>query len=89
VTTKANLEQDTPIGHFSFSHLKSNYFNFGFYRATDDGHHFLVETPLKALVDYIVLRKKTYRNMGEIVEMLGIYKSYRLQLILRDLRTKA
>jgi hypothetical protein len=111
VTTRPHLEYETPIGHFSFSHLKSDYFNFGFYRAIDGRVKYLIATPLKALMDYIVLRKKNYQsiedlqqdlrfdfdefftnkhfvNREKIDEMLGIYKSYRLQLILKALRKK-
>ena len=111
VTTRKNLEQDTPIGHFSFSHLKTNYFNFGFYQVREADCRYLVATPLKALMDYIVLRKKFYKtiedleedlrfdfdefksykefvNREKVDEMLFIYKSYRIQIILKEMRKK-
>ena len=84
VTTQLRLEQKTPVGQFSYSHLKSNYFNFGFYRAQEKMNHqevkFLIATPLKALMDYIVLRKKNYRRIEEVEEDLRFnlleFKSY-------------
>ena len=111
VTTKNNLEQQTPVGHFSFSYLKTEFFNFGFYRVKDGDNQFLIATPLKALVDYIVLNNKKYKTVEEIEgdlrfdfedfksftdfvntekinEMLEIYKSHRIQVILKDIRKK-
>lgn len=70
VTTKNNLEQQTPVGHFSFSYLKTAHFNFGFYRVKDGDHQFLIATPLKALVDYILLKQKQYKTIEEIEEDL-------------------
>lgn len=109
VTTNLNLEQQTPVGQFSYSHLRSNYFNFGFYRAKEGEYRFLIATPLKALVDYIVLKKKLYStiedieadlrfdfdefktyqkfvNKDKIDEMLKIYKTYRIQIILKEIK---
>jgi hypothetical protein len=111
VATKPGFEQKTPVGQFSFSYLKTEYFNFGFYRYDAGGNKFLIATPLKALVDYIVLMKKNYKtvenleedlrfdfdefknyqkfvNKEKIDEMLGVYKSYRVQLILKDIRKR-
>ncbi|MFY7994467.1 MAG: type IV toxin-antitoxin system AbiEi family antitoxin domain-containing protein [Bacteriovoracaceae bacterium] len=111
VTTNPNLEQETPVGHFSYSHLRSNYFNFGFYRAKEGEYRFLIATPLKALVDYIVLKKKfytavedieadlrfdfeefktykTYVSEEKIDEMLLLYKTHRIQVILKEIKKK-
>lgn len=111
VTTKIGLEQKTPVGQFSFTYLKTAYFNFGFYQLNDDGNKFLIATPLKALMDYIILKKKEYKSIKEleedlrfdfdeflaykkfvnkekIDEMLKIYKSYRLQVILKEMRKR-
>lgn len=111
VTPAANLELDTPIGHFSFSHLKTTYFNFDFYHVREGDDRYLLATPLKALMDYIILKKKNYKiieeceedlrfdidelrsykefvNKTKIDQMLKVYKSYRLQTILKDLRKK-
>lgn len=111
VTTKVGSEVKTPIGHYSFSYLKTDYFNFGFYQLKDGEHNFLIATPLKALVDYIVLKKKQYKsvdeleedlrfdfeefltykkfvNLEKINEMLNVYKSYRLQVILKEMRKR-
>lgn len=111
VTTKIIKEQKTPVGQFSFSYLKTEYFNFGFYRYKNGDNKFLIATPLKALIDYIVLKKKHYKTVEEleedlrfdfdefknyknfvnkekINEMLNVYKSHRLQIILKDIRKK-
>lgn len=111
VTTKVGSEVRTPVGQYSFSYLKTKYFNFGFYQVKDGDHKYLIATPLKALMDYIVLKKKEYKsveeleedlrfdfddfltykkfvNKNKINEMLKIYKSYRLQVILKDMRKR-
>jgi predicted transcriptional regulator of viral defense system len=111
VTPKKSLEQKSPVGQFSFSYLKTDYFNFAFYKIKHGEHQFLIATPLKALVDYIVLRKKQYKTVEEIKEdlrfdfdefltykkfvnfekvseMLNIYKSYRMQVILKEIRKR-
>jgi len=109
VTTKVGSEVNTPVGQYSFSYLKTNYFNFGFYQIKEGEHKYLIATPLKALIDYIVLKKKEYKsvqkleedlrfdfdgfltykkfvNKEKINEMLTVYKSYRLQVILKDMK---
>ena len=111
VSTNSGLELKTPVGQFSFSYLKTEYFNFGFYRIKDGDRRYLIATPLKALIDYIVLKKKHYKTVEEIEEdlrfdfdefknykkfvnkdkineMLSLYKSYRLQVILKDIRKR-
>ena len=111
VTTKVGSDVKTPVGQYSFSYLKINYFNFGFYQIKDGEHKFLIATPLKALMDYIVLKKKQYKSISEIEEdlrfdfdefltykkfvnkdkvneMLTVYKSYRLQVILKEMRKR-
>jgi hypothetical protein len=111
VTTKKSLEVQTPVGHYSFSYLKTAYFNFGLYQIRDGERKYLIATPLKALMDYIVLKKKEYRTVGEleddlrfnfdefltykkfvnkekIDEMLQVYKSYRLQVILKEIKKR-
>ncbi|PIK14724.1 hypothetical protein [Halobacteriovorax sp. JY17] len=111
VTTKSSSSIKTPVGQYSFSHLKTSYFNFGFYRVRDGEYKYLVATPLKALMDYIVLMKKKYSSVEGLVEdlrfdfdefltykkfvnkekvneMLKVYRSYRLQVILKDIRSR-
>jgi len=111
VTTKTGFEQTTPVGQYSFSYLKIAYFNFGFYQINNDDYSFLIATPLKALIDYIVLKKKHYKsietlekdlrfdfdellayekfvNIDKIDEMLAVYKSYRIQVILKAMKKK-
>lgn len=47
VTTKRGLEFKTPVGYFSFSHLKTEYFNFGFFRYKYGANDILIATPLR------------------------------------------
>ena len=70
VTTKVGSEVKTPVGQYSFSYLKTDYFNFGFYQIKDGDHKYLIATPLKALMDYIVLKKKEYKSAEELEEDL-------------------
>ncbi len=109
VTTQKTLNKQTPVGLFSFSHLKISYFNFGFYQKKMHNDHYLIATPLKALMDFIVLKGKKYSSVTDMVEdlrfdwdefisykefvnieqinkMLEIYKSHRLQVILKSMR---
>lgn len=111
VTTKSSQEVKSPVGQFSYAYLKTDYFNFGFYRHKNGDDKFLIATPLKALIDYIVVMKKNYKTVEEIEEdirfdfeefksfknfvnkekvnvMLAVFKSYRLQVILKDIRKK-
>lgn len=109
VTTQKTSSKQTPVGLFSFSHLKISYFNFGFYQ-NHNNDNYLIATPLKALMDFIVLKGKKYGSVSDMVEdlrldwdefisykefvnveqinsMLLIYKSYRLQVILKSIRS--
>ncbi len=70
VTTYLTHEYSSPVGQFSFSHLKKNYFNHGFYQAELGANHFLIATPLKALIDTIIVKNKKYQTVEEIVEDL-------------------
>lgn len=40
VTIKSSLELKTPVGQFSFAYLKTEYFNFGFYRYKNEDNSF-------------------------------------------------
>ncbi|MFZ4715132.1 MAG: type IV toxin-antitoxin system AbiEi family antitoxin domain-containing protein [Bacteriovoracaceae bacterium] len=66
VTPKTSLEQETVIGHFSFTHLKAEHFNHGFYQIKKDYNFFLMATPLKALVDTLDLHLKNYQSLDEL-----------------------
>jgi len=70
VTTKKSFEHESPIGVFSFSYLKTEYFNFGFYQVKEGNASYLIATPLKALMDYIVLKKKNYETTIKLEEDL-------------------
>ena len=70
VTLNLTQEYPSPLGQFSFSHLKENYFNHGFYQATLGTHHFLIATPLKALIDVLVVHHKKYEKIDDIIEDL-------------------
>ena len=66
VTTGRPLTHSSPIGDFSFSHLKSSFFNFGFYQQKEGELSHLIATPLKALIDYIVIRRKHYQCVNDM-----------------------
>ena len=70
VTTKRPSEWESTLGRFSFSHLKQNYFDFGFYQIKNDHVSYLMATPLKAIIDYIVIMKKKYKCLEDIIEDL-------------------
>lgn len=70
VTTKLSNEYQNDFGIFSFSHLKLEHFNFGFYQEVEKSGPFLIATPLKALLDYIYLRNKNYDSINAIEEDL-------------------
>lgn len=70
VTTRLTHEHQTPLGQFSFSHLKDNYFNHGFYQVKLAFNSFLIATPLKALIDFLVVHNKKYETVEEIVNDL-------------------
>jgi hypothetical protein len=72
VTTLRNKNIDSPLGIFSFSHLKVEHFNFGFYQHLEGSSSFLLATPLKALVDYINLKNKNYQNISQMSEDLRL-----------------
>jgi predicted transcriptional regulator of viral defense system len=70
VTTKKPLEHESQLGNFSFSHLKQDYFNFGFYSVKEGHCSYLIATPMKAVMDYIVIMKKKYQSVENIEEDL-------------------
>lgn len=70
VTTKLSNEYKNDFGIFSFSHLKLEHFNFGFYQKNEKSGPYLIATPLKALIDYIYLHNKDYDSIKEIEEDL-------------------
>ncbi len=70
VTTKKSFNKKSPIGDFSFSHLKTSYFNFGFYQLNKPEDSYLIATPLKSLMDCVVVRGKKYSSIDELIEDL-------------------
>ena len=70
VTTRRPVTHESPVGTFSFSHLKSSFFNFGFYHQKEGELSYLIATPLKAIIDYIVIKKKHYQSIDDMEEDL-------------------
>lgn len=70
VTTKRSNEYNTPVGIFSFAHLMQDYFNFGFYHLASENGPYLIATPLKALIDYIVVMNKNYKSVSDLEDDL-------------------
>jgi hypothetical protein len=72
VTLARSKSIDSPLGIFSFSHLKLEHFNFGFYQHQEGTTSFLLATPLKALIDFINLKNKNYQNISQMAEDLRL-----------------
>jgi len=72
VTPGRSREFHTCIGNFSFNHLPMEKYNNSYYQFIQDDNKFLIATPLKALIDYILLKRKTYKSLSEIEEDLRI-----------------
>lgn len=78
VTAKKKNEYETPLGNFLYSHLKIDYYNFGYYQSSPDSgtkestvkNGILIATPLKALMDYIILMNKNYSSLKNIEDDL-------------------
>lgn len=53
VTTKESREYDTPVGRFTFTHVRPETFNIGVRNLIEDGYSFLIATAEKALCDLV------------------------------------
>jgi predicted transcriptional regulator of viral defense system len=70
---KKSKEFETPLGLFSYDRIPQELFYSEVKRLTDaSGNAFLVANPLKALADYVYVRKKDWTGMVPVVGSLRI-----------------
>jgi len=53
VTSKESREYDTPVGRFTFTHVRPETFNIGVRNIIEDGYSFLIATAEKAICDLV------------------------------------
>ena len=74
VTSKKTKEFNTPFGNFYFHSVPKKFFHFGITRVEKNGV-FLVAEPLKALLDYIYIFKKDWKNIEDTKKDLRLNDS--------------
>jgi len=72
VTTKAVARFKTPLAFFTYEHLPKEMFRHGFRRVKEGNHTFLISTPLKAVLDTIFLRKKSFSDLDNLAKDLRL-----------------
>ena len=70
---KKSVEFKTPIGVFSYERIPQEVFYTDVERLTDESRNvFLMASPLKALADYVYVRKKDWSGIGPVVDSLRV-----------------
>ncbi|MBW1796688.1 MAG: hypothetical protein JRJ38_20115 [Deltaproteobacteria bacterium] len=70
---KKSKEFETPLGLFSFDRIPQELFYSEVQRVSDEsGNVFLMASPLKALADYVYIRKKDWTGIEPVVGSLRI-----------------
>ncbi len=77
VTTKRSRSFDTPMGKFNYMQVPADYFPVGVESREDNGIHFLMAGPEKALCDTILYDRFV---PGQSVKALGVYLEEDLRL---------
>ncbi len=76
VTSSATIKQarsfNTSIGEFSFEKIPNKSFKFGVSYIKEEKARYLIATPWKAIADMIYCRKKTWKNINELMLDLRI-----------------
>jgi len=84
VCAKRSASFETPVGLFSFTRLPS--FNFiGVDRVKEGNSIFLMSSPTKALVDFVLAHKIDVKNPVQLLESLRIDREYYRQIDSRQL----
>ena len=66
-------EFKTPLGLFSYDRIPQEFFYSEVKRLTDEsGNVFLMASPLKALADYVYVRKKDWTGIGPVIGSLRV-----------------
>jgi len=72
-SSKKSKEFKTPLGLFSYDHIPQELFYSEVKRFTDEsGNVFLMASPLKALADYVYVRKKDWAGIEPVIGSLRI-----------------
>lgn len=73
ISFKKSKEFKTPIGLFSYDRIAQKLFYSEVKRLTDEsGNVFLMASPLKALADYVYVRKKNWKGIEPVVGSLRV-----------------
>jgi hypothetical protein len=73
VSMDRSREFDTPMGHFSFTHVPQATFYAEVTRVEKEpGSSFLLASPLKALADYVYVHKLDWNSARPVVESLRV-----------------
>lgn len=73
VSFNKSKDYKTPIGNFSYNHVRQNIFYKSVERHIDqEGYIFFIAKPLKALVDYIYINKIDYSSTDYLFKSLRI-----------------
>ena len=73
VSKKKSCEFKTPVGTFSYSHIPLRIFYTCVARVDDsDSQPFFMAHPLKALVDYVYIYRKNWKDLKPVFESLRI-----------------
>lgn len=71
-TGKRSNEFKTPIGTFSYLHLPLENLYTGVELINDNGYHFLMAKPWKAICDYVYCSKNEYDNLHTLIKSMRI-----------------
>lgn len=72
VTNKRAKEFKTPLGHFSYQHLRSENFYTSVELVNQNEYQFLIAKPWKAICDYLFCYKKNWINLTPLIDSLRL-----------------
>jgi predicted transcriptional regulator of viral defense system len=73
-SSKRSREFKTPQGIFTYSQIPLRVFSEGIMRIDEEGHVFLMATPLKAFSDYVYVNHLDWHGLEPLVESLRLDK---------------
>jgi len=84
VSFKKSKEFNTPVGIFSYDHVPQKVFYAEVDRLTDASQNvFLIASPLKALADYVYVRKRDWTGIEPVVGSLRVERE-QLEQVTRE-----
>lgn len=72
VTPRNHARFENTFGIFSYERLATRVFAEGFERHEEDGHFFLIATPVKALLDWVFVHQKHFTKLHDLEEDLRL-----------------